>query len=235
MNFVFLPLSTATRTAVKYLVALIFAAFVLRQARKPSRWLGRPFLWMMNNHHARLTDWGLQHLPVTSNLTILDVGCGGGRTIHQLAALSPEGKIYGIDYSTGSVASSRAKNASLIQEGRVEVTQASVSNLPFPENMFDLVTAVETQYFWPDLVNDMKEVRRVLKPVGTLAIIAEAYRSGHDSAVQRFVLTKLMRASYLSVAEHSELFAQAGFTNIRVFEEHDSSWICIVGTKPSPL
>jgi len=233
MNLVLLPLSPATRTVLRYLVALIFAAFVLRQARKPSRWLGRPFLWMMNKHHAGLTDWGLQHVPFKGNLTILDVGCGGGRTIQQLAALVPQGKVYGIDYSSGSVASSRAKNARLIQEGRVEVTQASVSSLPFPENMFDLVTAVETQYFWPDLVNDMKEIWRVLAPGGTLAIIAEAYRSGHDSALQRFVLTKLMRASYLSVAEHSELFSRAGFTDVRVFEEHARGWICIVGTKPA--
>lgn len=45
--------------------------------------------------------------------------------------------------------------------------------------MFDLATAVETHYYWPDLNADMQEVLRVLKPVGTLIIIAEAYKGGN--------------------------------------------------------
>jgi len=44
--------------------------------------------------------------------------------------------------------------------------------------MFDLVTAIETQYYWPDLVNDMREILRVLAPGGTLVIIAESYKNG---------------------------------------------------------
>ena len=53
-----------------------------------------------------------------------------------------------------------------------------MSKLPFPDGMFDLVTAVETHYYWPDLVADMREVLRVLKPGGTFVLIAEAYKDG---------------------------------------------------------
>ena len=84
--------------------------------------------------------------------------------------------IDGIDYASGSVAASRAKNAKLIEEGRVAIQQASVSRLPFAENRFDLVTAVETQYYWPDLLKDMQEILRVMKLGGALVIIAESYR-----------------------------------------------------------
>jgi hypothetical protein len=38
----------------------------------------------------------------------------------------------------------------------VEIKQVSVSQLPFPEDKFNLVTAVNTQYYWPDLVKDMQ-------------------------------------------------------------------------------
>ena len=56
----------------------------------------------------------------------------------------------------------RQTNKKLIEAGRAEIHQASVSKLPFPNDQFDLVTAVETQYYWPDLVNDMREILRVL-------------------------------------------------------------------------
>jgi SAM-dependent methyltransferase len=60
-----------------------------------------------------------------------------------------------------------------------------VSRLPFPGDKFDLVTAVETQYYWPDLVKDMQEVLRVLKPGGTLIVIAESYKQGRYDRLQR--------------------------------------------------
>ena len=48
--------------------------------------------------------------------------------------------------------------------------------MPFPDGVFDLVTAVETHYFWPDMAADMREVFRVLKPGGGFILIAEAYK-----------------------------------------------------------
>lgn len=144
---------------------MLFVAlpYLVNQVRKPTTWIGRFFLWLMNMSHSSLTDWGLKHVTIEKHFTILDVGCGGGRTIEKLAALANEGMIYGVDYAKGSVAASRSKNARLIEAGRVEIRQASVSRLPFPDDKFDLITAVETQYYWPNLVADMQEVLRVLQ------------------------------------------------------------------------
>jgi SAM-dependent methyltransferase len=57
--------------------------------------------------------------------------------------------------------------------GRVEIRHGSVSCLPFSDNLFDFVTAVDSHYYWPDLAADVREVFRVLKPDGTLMIIGE--------------------------------------------------------------
>jgi 2-polyprenyl-3-methyl-5-hydroxy-6-metoxy-1,4-benzoquinol methylase len=51
----------------------------------------------MNLSHSKLTDWGLTHIPVEKHFAILDVGCGGGRTISKLAAMAAQGKVYGVD------------------------------------------------------------------------------------------------------------------------------------------
>jgi ubiquinone/menaquinone biosynthesis C-methylase UbiE len=104
----------------------------------------------MNSSHSKLTDWGLRQISIANHHTILDVGCGGGRTVGKLAALATQGKVYGIDYSDKSVAATKRTNARSIALGRVEILHGSVSQLPFSDSMFDLVTAVETHFWWPN-------------------------------------------------------------------------------------
>lgn len=211
-------------------LAAVITVFALREVRRPSRLLGRPFLWIMNFSHSRLTDWGLSHVQFEKRFTILDVGCGGGRTIQKLAAQAPEGKVFGVDYANGSVAASRATNAQLIKDGRVEIKHASVSQLPFPNDMFDLVTAVETQYYWPDPVNDMREILRVLKPGGKLVVIAESYK-GESKKLEQTVM-RLISSAQLDVNDHRRLFSTAGYAEVQVFEEQAKGWFCGVGKKP---
>jgi SAM-dependent methyltransferase len=210
---------------------------LLLQFRQPTGWLGRLSLRDMNRRHAKVTDWGLQHLAIEQHDTILDVGCGGGRTVHKLAGIASAGKVYGIDYAAESVRASRRTNARWIALGRVEIRPGSVSALPFPDHMFDLVTAVETHFFWPDLVADMREVLRVLKPGGTLVIIAEAYKGGrYEKVLEKLVgLMKTMHYAHLSVDEHRELFSRAGYADIQLFENDGKGWICGIGTKPASL
>jgi ubiquinone/menaquinone biosynthesis C-methylase UbiE len=212
------------------ILLLVALPYLVNQVRKPTRWIGRFFLWLMNISHSSLTDWGLKHVAIEKHFVVLDVGCGGGRTIEKLATLAAQGMIYGIDYSKGSVAASRSKNAWLINAGRVEIRQASVSQLPFPNDKFDLVTAVETQYYWPNLVADMQEILRVLKPGGTLIVIAESYNKGKYDKLQRPVM-KLLKSAHLSVDEHRQLFSTAGYKNIQMFEESKKGWMCGIGTK----
>jgi SAM-dependent methyltransferase len=217
---------------VKAVFVLIAVPLLLYQARKPTRWIGRWFIRGMNVAHAGLTDWGLGHVEIGKGFTILDVGCGGGRTVGKLAALAPEGKVSGIDYSAESVAVSRRENATKIAAGRVEIEQASVSHLPFPDDQFDLVTAVETQYYWPKPVDDMREIRRVLKPGGRLVVILETYKGGRFGLVKGAVM-KALRSAHLTVDQHRDLFTAGGFADVETFIERRHGWYCGVGRKPA--
>jgi len=190
----------------------------------------------MNISHSKVTGWGLKHISIGKHDAILDVGCGGGRTVHKLAAIATEGKVYGIDYAEESVAAARTTNEQWIKMGRVEIRQGSVSHLPFAADMFDLATAVETHFFWPDLPADMREVLRVLKPGGKLIIIAEGYKGGnYDKRMQKLIekFVELTNMAFLSVNEHSELFSRAGYSDVEMFEEYGKGWICGIGKKPS--
>ena len=207
---------------------------VIAQCRKPTGLFGRFILWDMNRHHSKLTDWGLNHVSIKKTDTILDIGCGGGRTIQKLAAMASAGKVYGVDYSDDSVAAARRANAHRIDIGRVEIQQASVSQLPFPNETFDLVTAIETHLFWPDLLSDFREIFRALKPGGAVLIVAEIYRGGkHLEGVRKTIFEKHLtaRMNLLTPDEHRELFMKAGFPDVEIFEELDKGWICGIGKK----
>jgi len=203
--------------------------YIAGQVKKPTRFVGRLFAWLMNGSHSALTDWALTHLRVDRYAKVLDVGCGGGRTIEKLAAMATS--VYGIDYAAGSVAASCAHNKHLIEEGRVHVERASVSRLPFTDDFFDLVTAVETQYYWPDLLNDMREIRRVLRPGGDLMVVAESYKGGRHDWLLGTVM-KLIGSHRMSVEDHRALFTAAGYTEIELFEELGRGWLCAIGRKP---
>src|ERR1700746_1966153 len=93
----------------------------VNQCQNPTGWLGRFVLRNMNSHHSKVTDWGLSHALIGKQDIILDVGCGGGRTVSKLAAIATQGKVYGIDHSTESVAIAMRTNKQGIDSGRVEI------------------------------------------------------------------------------------------------------------------
>jgi SAM-dependent methyltransferase len=216
------------------ILMVIAMGLVIRQVRKPSLWIGSIFLRTMNASHSPLTDWGLTHLRIAADATILDVGCGGGRTIAKLAAIATGGKVYGVDYSAESVRFASGLNVDAIRAGRVEIRQASVSKLPFPDATFDLVTAVETHYYWPDLEGDVREIRRVLKPGGRLLLIAESYKGGKGDGVQGPAMA-LLGGKRLTVEDHRALFSAGGYSDVQVVEERGQGWLAALGTNPAAV
>ena len=204
------------------------------QCKKPSGLLGRFVLWNMNSRHSKVTDWGLSKIAIQKQHTILDVGCGGGRTVSKLAAIAKEGKVNGLDFSKASVAFAKRTNRHWIDTGRVEIQEGPVSHLPFADDAFDLVTAVETHFWWPDLPADMREVLRVLKPDGMFIIIAEIYK-GAETRIAKLAekYLPLSGMTLLTADEHRELLANAAYSDVQIITEPSKGWICCTGRKPS--
>lgn len=186
----------------------------------------------MNSRHSRLTDWGLSHAAVNQTDTVLDVGCGGGRTISKLAAMAAQGKVFGVDYSDASVSVARKLNARNIALGRVGICEGSVSELPFKANVFDFITAVETHFWWPDVLAGLREIERVLKPGGSFLLIAEIYK-GAQTRMAKLVQQMSPRTGIkiFTPEEHRDLLANSGLSDIQISTEVSKGWICALGRK----
>ena len=189
----------------------------------PKGRMGRAMLKFMNLTHAPLTNWGLGLIEFQDGWTMLDVGCGGGKTLQRLLKRSQGAKVYGIDISEESVAKARKVNAKVLDK-QVFVTQGSAEMLPYKDGKFDLVTAVETVYFWPNLPDCLQEVRRVLKPGGKFAIMVEVV----DSNSKWISVVEGMTA--YSPEELKKLLEEAGFTQTEIHRMKPSN-ATIIGVK----
>ena len=198
--------------------------------RKPEGTEGEEMLERMNRSHYEVTGWALSYWEIQEDDRVLDIGCGGGATLHRMAEKVTSGHVTGVDYSDVSVETSRRNNEKNIKSGKMDVLEGSVENLPFADDSFDKIITVESFYFWPDPQENLKEVRRVLKEGGTFLLVADTYnKEGLDPKT----LENICRFHLFTptAEEFRKLFEKAGFTDIQIHVKEGTDWICVEGKK----
>jgi ubiquinone/menaquinone biosynthesis C-methylase UbiE len=133
--------------------------------------------------------------------------------------------VWGLDYSPEMVEMASKVNAEFINEGRVKVFQASVSQIPSGDSFFDLAVACETIHFWPDLRRDLREVFRVLKRGGHFVVVNKYAKNDKEAAS----LEKYF--SLHSPEEFRSALEVAGFSVQKVQLEEKKGQIILVGKK----
>ena len=203
---------------------------LVENAEKPDGFWGKLMIRSMNKGHSELTDWALCHINIKHGDHVLDVGCGGGRTVSKLCEMVGNGKVYGIDYSDLCIKKAEKLNHKSVLCGKVKLQKAPVSALPFDSDKFDLVTAVETYYFWPDKLNDLREIWRVLKPGGKIMLVFEMLKDKNDPEKWSKVEERLNIES-VSREDIDGMLERAGYLNIRTFVKSGTTWLCAVAEK----
>lgn len=192
---------------------------LIEQAKNPNGFVGAWMLSIMNYAHTGMNKWALRKLAIKDDAIMLDIGCGGGRTLQLLSKMNTYGKVYGIDSSEQAIKNSIKTNKKDVNRGKVNLCQASATDIPFPDHFFDLITAFQTHYFWDDLEQSVRDVYRVTKPSGSFWIIAETYKINYHMK------------SFKSKEEMERLFRETGFHTVEFYEHTAKGWLAVRGIK----
>lgn len=188
------------------------------QAAKPSGFNGRIFGKLMNQFHTgTYKRYLIENLPDDDSV-ILDIGCGGGKLINYLSDTNKSYILHGIDHSAEMVKLSKKVNRKAINTNQVEILEDSVIELPFKDDVFDLVTAFETIQFWPDTDKAFSEVVRVLKKNGSFLIFNRYPREG----TKWWKLAKIKNEN-----EYIDKLKKAGFDNVNIDRAFKKGWIIL--------
>lgn len=145
--------------------------FIAEHARNARGLLGRLIAFIMAHETWRQNLRAMNALGIEQGDHVLDIGCGHGRSLTELAVRAPLGHVVGVDPSQLMVEIAAQRNRPLIEAARVDVVLSSVDSLPFPDGMFDKVQCVHVLYFWKDIETSLREIARVLKPGGRLGLL----------------------------------------------------------------
>jgi ubiquinone/menaquinone biosynthesis C-methylase UbiE len=180
-----------------------------QQFRQPRGLLGRiaGFLFRLNREGI---EWSLELLQIQPTDHILEVGFGPGLGIERATATASRGSVTGVDFSETMVRQAHKRNASAIAEGRVDLKLADSASLPFPDNSFDKAFAANVIYFWRDPLLYLRELRRVLKPGGLLALYLISKKD-----LEKIKLTQTGVYILYTGEEVVQLLTRAGFNGAR--------------------
>lgn len=199
----------------------------ITQCMKPHGEEGIETIKNMNENHRDISEFAFECINVGNNDKIIDIGCGGGVNIEKFLKLT-DNNVDGLDYSEVSVAESIKRNQNAVYEKRCEVMQADVSDMPIESETYDLATAFETIYFWPDIANTFKEVSRILKPNGQF-MIAQGTDGNHPDDEKW--LSTVEGMSVYTADELEKYLLNAGFNSVKSFKKENDYILVVIAQK----
>ena len=161
-----------------------------------------PFIW-----DERMRDEAIDMLELDSDDRVLDVGCGTGFATEGL--LQHVDTVYGLDQSPHQLEKAWAK---LGKHDPVAFHFGDAERLPFRDDAFDAVWSSGSIEYWPNPVEGLREIRRVLKPGERAVVVGPDYP---DSRLFGRVADAIML--FYDEDEADRMFAEAGYTE---FDHH---------------
>lgn len=184
---------------------------LMRMFGRPEGILGRLGGLIMARGNRDAAAQVIELLDVRPEDKVLEVGFGPGVAVQLLLQRVPAGSVAGVDPSQEMVRQAAKRNADALLSHRADLRQSSAERLPFADETFDKALAINSMQVWPDAGAGLREIRRVLKHGGKVALGFTV----HSGQPREGVV---------------ELLGAAGFAQARIVDA--SKLFCAIATKP---
>ena len=185
--------------------------FLMRMFGRPTGVLGSLGGVIMARMNRDAAAQVIELLSVRPDDEVLEIGFGPGVAIQLLLQRLSTGTVAGVDQSQEMVMQAAARNADALRNRRVDLHYGSSERLPFADQTFDKALAINSMQAWPDARTGLREIWRVLKHGGSVAL-GFTVNSGQPKQ---------------GVAES---LAAAGFAQAQIVD--GSKLFCAIATKP---
>jgi len=192
------------------------------QFGKPSGVLGHVIGHLMAFKNKERSWWVLPMLEIHQNDCVLEVGFGSGMDIRRVSEIAVDGFVAGVDHSPVMFEQARRRNRAAIESERVELQLCCASRLPYQDDFFNKVFSINAAQFWSDPAPMMREMRRVLRPGGLVAVAVQPRSKRAKDGTARETGRALV-----------ENLRAAGFNEVRLEAKRMKpvSTVCAVGVK----
>jgi ubiquinone/menaquinone biosynthesis C-methylase UbiE len=194
---------------------------IVSQFAKPTGMAGWVVGHLLAMRNRDRSVWVFSVLDLKPADRILEIGFGSGTDIARASATAAF--VAGVDHSEVMLRQAARRNASAIRARRVDLKLGSASKLPYPDADFDKVFSINSAQFWKDLPKPLKEISRVLKPGGWVALAVQPRSKKATDETTRQVGIGLSKA--LIAAGFEEVHCE--FQQMRPV-----ATVCVLGRRP---
>lgn len=199
-------------------------ALMRSQFGQPSGILGTIVGAIMANspsNQARIR-WTIAQLDLQPHDWVLEIGFGPGYAVKEACKFIGQGFFAGIDHSEVMVRQAIKRNADVVSEGKADLRQGSVSNLPAFPQLFDKVFTINSIHFWTDPVVCLAALRELMKPGGVIAVTLQPRSRGSSNKTTDEIGNELLVN-----------LGKAGFRQVRleIKPAHPAPIACVLGVR----
>ena len=185
--------------------------YIGSQFKKPRGFVGKCCCIVMNVINNAMYRRVLQYIDADEKTKILDIGYGNGYLINRIYK-KYSSIIYGIDISEDMKKEAEKRNEQGVKNGNIKLSVGDCCNCVYSDNFFDIITTVNTVYFWQSSEVGLAEIYRILKPNGVFYNVVYT-----KEWLQRLSYTK-EGFHFFEKQELCTLGKQSGFSNIAVID-----------------
>src|SRR5215472_7626375 len=191
------------------------------QFHHPTGAVGHVAGWVMGRRSSNVARnrWAVHLLDVQPADRVIELGCGPGVAIAALATRAIHGLVVGVDHSQVMIRQARRRNRAAVRAGRVRLIHSPVERLSISDGPFNAALAVNTVGMWPGPTARLRELARLLRPGGRIALVSQPRCPGATAAT-----------SAAAAKELADLLSEAGFEHLRTeMLDLDPPATCVFG------